>query len=281
MEFDNSAGAKIARIMRSMPDAGRILLEIIVSSLDDARAAAAGGADRFEMCSALALGGLTPSLGLLAAVKREVPHIPVMFMIRPREAGMAYTAGDLSVMERDAQLAVEHGADGLVFGVLTDRGEVDAKACERLTKIARRRPNLHMVFHRAFDVVVDPKSALQKIIDLGVTRILTSGRARLAEDGLDEIRRTREQAAGLIEILPGGGIHPQNVARVIQAAGVDQVHLSLTRAAPDTSAAANSAVRFAVDQPPNEMEYRATDESAVRQVRAILDGLQPRSRGRK
>ncbi len=250
----------------------RVLLEVIVSSLDDARAAAAGRADRFEMCAALALGGLTPSLGLLNAVKREVPHVPVMFMLRPREAGMAYTEADVSVMQRDAELALEHGADGLVFGVLTERGEVDAEACQRLHRIARQRPDVQTVFHRAFDVVADAGAALDHLIDLGFTRVLTSGRAPLAVDGLDEIRRTRERAAGRIEVLPGGGINATNVARVVAETGVDQVHLSLTRAAPDPSTRANPAVRFAVDQPPNESEYRATDEQAVRMVRGILDG---------
>src|SRR2546430_2690748 len=112
-------------VMSPEKTAPRILLEVIVCSLDDARAAAAGGADRFELCTALALGGLTPSLGLLEQVKREFPHVPVMFMLRPREAGMAYGEAELSVMRRDAELALEHGADGLVFGVLTPRGEID------------------------------------------------------------------------------------------------------------------------------------------------------------
>src|SRR2546423_832474 len=117
----------------------RILLEVIVSSLDDARAAAAGGADRFEMCAALALGGLTPSLGLLDSVKRELPHLPVMFMLRPREAGMAYTEAEVSVMQRDAELALEHGADGLVLGMLSDQGDVAVEPCRRLLGIAAQR----------------------------------------------------------------------------------------------------------------------------------------------
>jgi copper homeostasis protein len=257
-----------------MPSAAlhsRVLLEVIVSSLDDARAAAAGGADRFELCMALAVGGLTPSLGLLEAIKSQVPSIPVMFMVRPREAGMAYTEADLSVMERDAALAMERGADGLVFGVLTDRGTVDAAGCQRLLRIARQRPKTQTVFHRAFDVVADPVAALEQLIDLGFTRVLTSGRARLATEGLDEIRRTREQAAGRIEVLPGGGITVENVARVVEATGVDEVHLSLTRGAPDRSTAANPVVRFAVDQPPGESEYRATDRDMVGAVRRVLD----------
>src|SRR5436305_8579288 len=107
-----------------------ILLEVIVSSLDDARAAAAGGADRFELCSALALGGLTPSLGTLVAIKSEVP-VPVMFMVRPREGGMAYTDGEVAVMERDLELALDAGADGIVFGFLTAGGEVDLPRSRR------------------------------------------------------------------------------------------------------------------------------------------------------
>src|SRR5437763_8020566 len=113
-----------------------VLLEVIVSSLDDARAAARGGADRFELCSALALGGLTPSLGLLTAIKAELPQ-PVLFMVRPREGGMAYTEAEFSVMARDAVLALEAGADGLVFGFLTPEGEVDVARCRGFLAPAR------------------------------------------------------------------------------------------------------------------------------------------------
>jgi copper homeostasis protein len=249
-----------------------VLLETIVSSLDDARAAAAGGADRFELCSALALGGLTPSLGLLEAIKQELAT-PVIFMVRPREGGMAYTEGEFRVMERDAALALEAGADGLVFGFLTADGAVDVARCRRFlegvwrTAGARR---VQFVFHRAFDVAADPATALEQLIDLGCTRVLTSGRAARAVDGLEAIRRTKEQAAGRIEILPGGGIRVENVAEVVRATGVDQVHLSITRPAADPSASANPAVRFGVDPPPTELEYRAVDEAGVRRAKELL-----------
>jgi copper homeostasis protein len=254
----------------------RILLEVIVSSLDDARAAAGGGADRFELCAALALGGLTPSLGLLDAVKREFPDIAVMFMLRPREAGMAYSEAELAVMQRDAELAIQHGADGLVFGALTERGEVDANACQRLLDIARQRPGTETVFHRAFDVLIDPAAALERIIELGFTRVLTSGRAPRAVEGLEEIRRTRERAAGRIEVLSGGAINAQNVAQIVRATGVTQVHASLTRRSSDRSTSANPAIRFVADQMRNEIEYRATDAQAVRAVREILDRMHER-----
>jgi copper homeostasis protein len=257
-----------------------ILLETIVSSLDDARAAQAGGADRFELCTALALGGLTPSLGLLAAIKAETA-VPVMFMVRPREGGMAYTGGELAVMERDAALALEAGADGLVFGFLTPEGAVDAARCRAFMEGARRRAGgrpVQFVFHRAFDVVADPVAALEELVGLGCARVLTSGRAPYAVDGTAEIRRMVEQAAGRIEVLPGGGIRAENVAEVVGVTGVDQVHLSITRPAADPSAAANPGIRFGGADPlPTEQEYRAVDEAGVRRVREILANL-PRTR---
>lgn len=246
----------------------RILLETIVSSLDDARAAAAGGADRFELCSALAVGGLTPSLGLLQAIEAEIA-LPVMFMVRPREGGMAYTAGEYAVMQRDADLALEAGADGLVFGFLSPEGEVDR---ERTRWFVDRAGNRESVFHRAFDVAADAARALECLVELGVTRVLTSGRAARAVEGLHEIRRTVERAAGRIQVLPGGGIRAETVAEVVARTGVEQVHLSITATAVDRSAAGNPRVRFGVDVPPTETEYRAVDESGVRRVRAILDG---------
>ena len=253
----------------------KILLETIVSSLDDARAAAAGGADRFELCSAMPLGGLTPSLGLLQAVKAEV-SVPVMFMVRPREGGMAYTDGEIAAMERDAELALEAGADGLVFGFLTPEGQVDTWQCRAfLKRCARVAAGRQWVFHRAFDVVEDPETALEQLIDLGFTRVLTSGRARLAMDGLDEIRRTAQQADGRIEVLPGGGIRAHNVLEVVRRTEVDQVHLSITAPAEDRSAAGNPEVRFGVDPLPTETEYRAVTEAGVREVKELLRSAAP------
>lgn len=255
-----------------MPDRP-IVLETIVSSLDDARAAAAGGADRFELCSALALGGLTPSLGTLKAIKAAV-DVPVMFMVRPREGGMAYTPGEVTVMEKDAALALEAGANGLVFGFLTPDGDVDVPECRAfLRHCSRIAAGRQWVFHRAFDVVRDPEAALEQLIELGFTRVLTSGRATHAVDGLDEIQRMVEQAEGRIEVLPGGGIRANNVAEVVRRTGVDQVHLSITEPRADSSASANPAVRFGVDPPPTELEYRATTEAGVRETRLILNTL--------
>jgi copper homeostasis protein len=249
------------------------VLEVIACSLDDAAAAVAGGADRIELCSARRLGGLTPSVGLLTSVKRRHPQLPVMFMLRPRDSGFAYGERELSVMERDAELALEHRADGLVFGALTPAGAVDGAACRRLLRIAHQRPGCQTVFHRAFDVVADPREALKQIIDLGFTRVLTSGRARTALQGADEIRSTVDQAARRIEVLAGGGIKPETVAELVRKTGVNQAHASLTRLVVDTSISTSPTVRFDGSGAQDEREYRATDEAAVRAVRRILDQL--------
>jgi copper homeostasis protein len=252
----------------------RILLEVIASSLDDARAAASGGADRFELCSALPLGGLTPSLGLLAAIKAELPQ-PVMFMVRPREGGMAYTDGEYTAMEWDTALALESGADGFVFGFLTPEGHVDVARCRRFLENVRSAgsPGLQLVFHRAFDVVADPRRALEELIDLGITRVLTSGRAARAPEGLEEIRRTVEQAAGRIEVLPGGGIPPEDVRDLVARTGVDQIHLSLRGPKVDLSTRANPQISFGADLPTSEQEYHVVQAERVRRVRESLDAL--------
>src|SRR5262249_57279827 len=133
--------------------------------------------------------------------------------IGPRAGGFCYSAGEFAAMRRDAEVAMSHGAEGLVFGVLRERGEVDVERCAALVAVARAAGR-EAVFHRAFDVVPDPVSALETLIALGVTRILTSGREPTALAGARLIRQLVERAAGRIEILPGGGIREANVAAV-------------------------------------------------------------------
>ncbi len=253
----------------------RVTLEIIASSAGDARAAAMGGADRLELCSALALGGLSPSLGTLKAVKQAV-KVPVMCMVRPREGGMAYSSWEFEAMLQDAALFLDAGADGLVFGFLTPDGDVDLARCREMLDVVAARAGsrrIQTVFHRAFDVVRDPVRSLEELVDLGIQRVLTSGRAPLARDGVAEIRRCVEQAAGRIEILPGGGITPADVKFIVRSTGVDQVHLYLTEARQDRSTLANRSVYFGAHVPEDELEYREVSVAGVRQVRGLLDSL--------
>lgn len=249
-----------------------IALEIIAASADDARAAASGGADRLELCSALALGGLTPSLGTLKAVRQAV-SIPIMCMVRPREGGMAYSSCEFQVMLEDVVTFLGAGADGLVFGFLTPEGEIDLGRCRELLDVVsahRGGRRIQTVFHRAFDVVAEPVRALEQLVDLGVDRILTSGRAATAREGIAEIRRNVDQANGRIQILPGGGITTEDVAEIVRATGVDQVHLYVTESKEDPSTRGNPAIYFGAHVPAGELEYRQVSRPGVRAVRELL-----------
>src|SRR5512140_2156987 len=106
----------------------RILIEVCCGSVDDALAAEQGGAGRIELCSALAVGGVTPSAGTIALTRRSV-SLPIMVLIRPRAGGFCYSAQELAVMEADIDQALEKGADGIVFGVLKPDGNIDLPRC--------------------------------------------------------------------------------------------------------------------------------------------------------
>ena len=211
---------------------GRPVVEICIESVDDARAAA--GVDRLELCEALAVGGLSPSIGVQKAV-REFTKVPLMTMIRPRPGGFCYSETEYSVMRRDIDAAVEAGSDGIVFGILNESGEVDIARSEKIVRQIRScdRP-LDIVFHRAFDFTPDPFESLNRLIDLAVTRVLTSGQQPTAIGGAALIRTLVELAAGRIQILPGGGIRPDNVRALVNQTGCDQVHAALRAPVADT-----------------------------------------------
>src|SRR5262245_14578364 len=201
----------------------RVPVDVAVASVEDALAARAGGADRLELNAALALGGLTPSLGTVVEVRAAVA-LPVLVMIRPRPGGFAYSDADFKVMQRDADLALEHGADGIVLGILTADGRVDAERCRRLV---RQTAGRDVVFHRAFDVTPDPFVALEQLVELGFRRVMTSGQEETAYNGAALIAELIRRAAGRIEVLPAGGVNRFTVGDVLARTGCDQVHASL------------------------------------------------------
>jgi len=243
-----------------------VLLEICCGSAEDAIEASRGGADRVELCAALFLGGLTPSLGSLQEVKRQM-RIPVMAMDRPRAAGFCYSAKEFAVMERDADLLLEHGADGIVFGVLTADGKVDMERCRLLRE---RIGKQQAVFHRAFDVTPDPFRALEQLIDLGIARVLTSGQKNGAPEGAELIRQLIEQAGGRIEVLPGAGIDRENARQFVARTGCRQIHLTAFADRRDTSTLANPDIRFGAGDGPEETTFQLTDREYVRRMKEEL-----------
>lgn len=245
----------------------KILIEVCCGSVDDAVEAAKGHAERIELNSSLFFGGLTPSLGSIIETKRRL-NIPVMVMIRPRSGGFCYTQAEMAVMLNDAKLAVEHDADGLVFGILTPDGSIDTERCRQILEIAHGRQT---VFHRAFDVTPDPFKALDQLIALGFTRILTSGQQRSVPEGIELIKKLITHASGKIEILPGGGIRPHNIRTIIAQTGTKQVHLSAFGQRLDKSTHHRPQITFGGALHPPEDRYDLIDSSAIQSISDLLN----------
>jgi copper homeostasis protein len=201
------------------------LLEIAANSIASALAAQAGGAGRVELCSALELGGLTPSHATIAMV-RERLGIPLYVLIRPRSGDFLYTDDECEAMCRDIETCVALGCDGVVLGVLDADGDVDMERCYGLIAAAG---HIGVTFHRAFDLVRDPQRALDDVIALGCERVLTSGGQASAPEGTAQIRALIEQAAGRIGIMPGAGVTPGNLAALAAATGAHEFHASAKR----------------------------------------------------
>lgn len=181
-----SSERKLARISSGKAGAANgFLMEVCVDSVESAVNAERGGAGRIELCSGLLEGGTTPSMGLLQIVKQSV-QIPVFVMIRPRGGDFLYSDREIEVMKADIQLAKLYGADGLVFGALTEDGQIDKELCMSLIALCRPLP---VTFHRAFDMVHDPMAALETLLTLGFERVLTSGCDSSALEGLPLIKR--------------------------------------------------------------------------------------------
>lgn len=204
-----------------------IHIEACVESLEAAVAAAAGGAHRIELCGDLAVGGTSPSSDLVAACVAQV-DIPVFVMVRPRAGDFCYSAAEHAQMLNEIRRVKDAGAHGIVTGTLRADKTIH-EACTR-DLIGAARP-LPLTFHRAFDECPGADRALQALITLGATRVLTSGGAATASDGAARIAKLVQLAAGRIGILAGGGINGDNVAALVRTSGVRDVHLSTKDAA--------------------------------------------------
>lgn len=177
------------------------IVEICVDTPQGIAAAVQGGADRIELCAALALGGLTPSVGLMTAAADC--GVPVHAMIRPRAGGFIWSHAELTAMRDEVVAVGEAGLAGIVIGALDDRGGLDLPVLRALMADAA---GLSVTLHRCVDLIEDRVMAMEQAIDLGIGTILTSGGARRAVEGIGEIGRLIDRAAGRITIMPGSGI---------------------------------------------------------------------------
>ncbi|KIC57654.1 copper homeostasis protein CutC [Microbacterium hominis] len=198
-----------------------VALEIAVQDVAGARAAVDAGADRLELCQALPMGGLTPSIALIETVVAAVGGERVNVLVRPRGGGFVYDADEVALVAADVRAAIAAGAAGVVVGALTPDRRVEGDAMRRWRDAAGEST---LVFHRAIDAADSPLAVLEHLSGLGVDRVLTSGGTARSVDGTDVLRRL-VAARARVEIMAGGGIRAEDIPGIV-ATGVDAVHLS-------------------------------------------------------
>lgn len=196
-------------------------IEICVNSYQSAKNAQEARANRIELCQELGVGGITPSYGLIKQVLGSL-EIPVFVLIRPRSGNFVYSDAEFEIMKQDIQLCKDLGCHGIVSGVLDAYNSIDVKRIEELVELSKP---LAFTFHRAFDEVVNPREALEQLIDIGIERVLTSGQKDTAEKGLDLIEELHKIANGRIVVLAGGGISAENAA-LFKTIGLTEIHAS-------------------------------------------------------
>ena len=199
-----------------------IQVEGCVESIEAAVAAAAGGAHRVELCTNLAAGGTTPAIDMVTACVSRL-KIPVFVMVRPRPGDFQYSAVEHAGMLYEIQRVKDAGARGVVTGSLRRDGGIEERRTAELIAAAAPLP---VTFHRSFDECPNSAQALETVIALGAARVLTSGGATTAPEGAAKIAELVRGAAGRIGIMAGGGVNASNVADLVRATGVREVHLS-------------------------------------------------------
>ncbi|MBT0810529.1 copper homeostasis protein CutC [Litoribacter ruber] len=197
------------------------LLEAPVFSLHAGLKAASAGVDRLELCADFAEGGTTPSIGVFRVLQSLI-QIPIFVMIRPRGGDFVYSEREIAAMIEDIKLFDQEGADGFVFGVQTPQGGVDLISNKSLIK-ATKKP---CTFHRAFDNMANHDKALEEIISLGFTRILSSGGFDTVTDGMENLLKWMKIAGDRIIIMPGGGSKPSHLETFKKVEHFKEIHAS-------------------------------------------------------
>jgi copper homeostasis protein len=201
---------------------GQLLVEVCVDSVESALAAEKGGGGRIELCANLLEGGTTPSAGMIESTCQRVT-ISINVIIRPRGGDFCYSDLEYEVMRHDILMAKQLGASGVVIGVLNPDGAIDKDRTHALVALARP---LSVTFHRAFDMARDPHASLETLVGLGIDRLLTSGQEKSALEGLDLITELVRKAGERIIVMPGGGIHERNAARIVSQSKAREIHVT-------------------------------------------------------
>lgn len=200
-----------------------MLVEVCVQSVEAAVIAAEAGADRLELCEQLAIGGITPSEALVREIK-TLCDIPLQILIRPGDGGFVFSDAEYKKILLEIRRFMDLGVSGIVFGILKEDHSIDLN---RMSEIRMITKDLHLTFHRAFDLVPNPHQAIIDLEKIGVDTVLTSGQRNTALDGLDLLKDLK-QLVSQLTIMPGAGINPNNI-KAFKEAGFNAVHFSGTR----------------------------------------------------
>ncbi len=242
-----------------------MVLEICVDSVESAIAAQSGGAQRVELCSSLMEGGVTPSLGLIGAV-RECLSIQVVAIVRPRGGDFFYSAEEFAVMKKDIAAARNQGANGVALGVLLRDGQVDIERTRELVTLARP---MEVTFHRAIDWAPQMEEALEQVIEAGADRILTSGGAQTAILGVNCIARMVAKADRRIGVMVCGTVRKENIGEIARRTNAFEFHASLRKPASSPVSYRNELLSLSE---PGVDEF-ARYAVAAEDVRALRDAL--------
>lgn len=246
-------------------------VEICANSAESCKIAQEGGANRVELCAGMPEGGTTPSAGEIMTARNLLTEGTKLYvMIRPRGGDFVYSPLEVESMVHDIDMAHDLLADGVVFGCLTNEGNIDDHL---MTKLICRARGLSVTFHRAFDMCRNPAEALEELIDLGVDRVLSSGQQPTAEEGIPLLRNLQRQADGRIIIMAGCGVNEQNVVKIAEETGVAEFHFSARVHVPSSMKYKNESVSMGGDGSIDEYTRDLTSLEKVRNTIAALEGL--------
>lgn len=249
----------------------KYIVEVCCGSYYDAVQAVKGGAGRIELNSALALGGLTPTVSTLRLTKEYAPQLQVIAMLRPRGAGFCYSQEDFTVMEAECKELLHHGTDGIAFGCLNEDATLNMEQNKRLISLIKEAGK-EAVFHRAFDCSSEPFETMEQLIELGVDRVLTSGLKPKAIDGLDMLKQLQSRYGDNIQILAGSGVNASNAVELIKQAGISQIHSSCKDWKNDFTTVRNS-VSYSFATGEHERMYDVVSAELVRQLIELVQNI--------
>ncbi|MDA9557033.1 copper homeostasis protein CutC [Vibrio sp.] len=198
-----------------------VTVEVCIDNIESLHTAIKANANRIELCSALALGGLTPSLGLIKKAL-ALSTIPIYIMIRPRAGDFVFNEEEISLMEEEIAYYRNLGAAGVVIGALNTNATINENALSRWVNAAGK---MGVTFHRAFDLVTEPKDALDILIKYNIDRVLTSGQQSTALHGIKLIKEMVDYSSGRVSIMAGSGVNIENAKELIES-GIHEIHLS-------------------------------------------------------